>query len=203
MSIITASEYNNLVQSVIDELKARGITLSEVVSEVTSGSSILSSVYNSTLMDKQQELAYSEIPLKQTDIPVQGSLILDEYPKRITQFRDDLHDKLGCENCVGVCVSGCQGVCKGCSGGCTTGNAANTGCAPGCWGSCWGGFIFPCFGCTNQCYEFCYGCSGACDNNCSGKCSTGCNSNCKTTCMDSCLSDCSNSSRYGVFKYPN
>lgn len=199
MAKISASDYNNLIDSLVAKMRERDVSVTKTVT-VSNGERISPSVYDSSVISKQTELAYIDVPFASADIPVAGSVIFAEYYKRIEQIYDDFNDGLGCVSCIGACTTSCKGVCKSCSGGCGGTNYGN-GCTNGCTGWCSGGFLAGCGNCTNTCSGLCGGCRSACDRNCSTGCSTGCKTTCKTTCENSCQVDCSNSSRYGTFQY--
>ena len=202
MQEIKADIYNTLLDELVTNLNNRGIIISKVTT-VVKGNKINSTDYDSELINQQSNIAYTELPLPQSSLPISGSIILEEFINRLSQLSTDLYDNLACSNCVGVCTTTCAKACTSCSdicgGGCGGGRCGN-GCNP----MCITNVTFGCQSCENGCGGGCQSCTGTCDTGCYSYCSrNGCKTNCQSNCQNSCSSDCANSSRYGVYKYHN
>lgn len=131
------------------------------------GELITAEWYNSHNGEKENKIAYKEVPWTQVK---SGQVILAEQWDRLAQVKDDVKDNLtcGCQNgCEAVCIGSCGGTCiDGCDSTCAElcGENCTSGCGTNCGENCQ-------TGCSVGCKDTAKGadiCAGGCGSHCSG-----------------------------------
>lgn len=191
--IISAQDYNNLLQDLVAAIKARNVEV-ETSCNVTKDALIKSSDYDEELFNNQNLLKYYQYPISSNDLPARSKKIKKLYYDEIKQVLDDFNYGHPCAECIGICTTTCLNACySGCTGACKGGcNGAGDGVCSDCSGACvsctgWLGIVspIPCGSC------FRWNCSGGCSRGCNGGCSNGCSGRCQSECKTLCLNNCS------------
>ncbi|MDR0675512.1 MAG: hypothetical protein LBF97_00525 [Elusimicrobiota bacterium] len=168
---VVVQDYNDLRQSLIDNIKNRFSIIENTNSEKVTNTLFKTNI--ETLINfvlNQNRIYYTinpfTISLERYDI------VLEELYNQLVQINNDIIDGLNCNNCLNICYFSCNVTCH---------NSCNSTCASSCYTGCQGQNHV---GSTNSC-------NANCNDACHGDCSSSCiSSRCSTYCVNGCYNLC-------------